>query len=304
MDFLKIDDISPAQLREILALSAQLKSEQQRGQFRDLLSHRTLLMLFEKNSTRTRISFETAMTQLGGHAIFLDHSRSQVSRGETMRDTGAAAGSMVDFIMARLNSHTDLRQLADGSPVPVINALTDLEHPCQALADLLTLQEKGKLFPERKICYVGDCDNNVAHSLLLAAAMMKLDVALVGPKKFAPSPDYVKKAKAFGVNVLVTTDPKAGLAGADAVYTDTWISMGMEKEKAARLKLFAPYQVNSKLMAYAKPDAVFMHCLPAHRGEEVSADVLDGPASVVFAQAQNRLHAQKGLLVWLSRQSK
>jgi ornithine carbamoyltransferase len=220
-----------------------------------------------------------------------------------MRDTGAAAGGMVDFIMARLHSHADLQSLADGSPVPVINALTDLEHPCQALADLLTLQERGQLTPGRKIAYVGDCANNVAHSLLLASAMMGLEVALVGPPSLAPSVAYVKKARALGAKVTVTTDCKIGLSNADAVYTDTWVSMGMEKEKAARLRLLTPYQVNSKLMAYAKREALFMHCLPAHRGEEVTADVLDGPSSVVFQQAANRLHAQKGLLTYLARSS-
>jgi ornithine carbamoyltransferase len=300
MDFLKITDITPAQLREILALSAKLKADYAKGRAPSLLEKKTLLMLFEKNSSRTRVSFETAMAQLGGHAIFLDTRASQTSRGETYYDTGAALGGMADFIMARLCHQTDLAELARGAPCPVINGLTDEEHPCQILADLLTLQELGKLKPGAKLAYAGDCDNNVAHSLMLGCAMIGMDVSLVGPKAAEPKKEYMEKARALGANVSFTSNVQSGLANSDVIYTDTWISMGDEKESKARLKLFAPYQVNSKLMAYAKPDAVFMHCLPAHRGEEVEAEVLDGAQSAVFQQANNRLHVQKGLLVWLA----
>ena len=300
MDFLKITDITPAQLREILAISSKLKADYAKGRAPSLLDKKTLLMLFEKNSSRTRVSFETAMAQLGGHAIFLDARASQTSRGESYYDTGAALGGMADFIMARLNSHADLEALASGSPCPVINGLTDEEHPCQILADLLTLQEKLGELKGRKLAYAGDCDNNVARSLMLGCAMMGMGVSLVGPQKAKPKAEYLKNAKAFGTNVSFTSDAASGLANSDIVYTDTWVSMGDEKEAAARLKLFAPYQVNSKLMAYAKPTAVFMHCLPAHRGEEVASEVLDGAQSIVFQQANNRLHAQKGLLVWLA----
>ncbi|MCL6088578.1 MAG: ornithine carbamoyltransferase [Candidatus Marsarchaeota archaeon] len=300
MDFLKITDITPVQLREILTLSAKLKADYSAGRAPSLLDKKTLLMLFEKNSSRTRVSFETAMAQLGGHAIFLDARASQTSRGETYYDTGAALGGMADFIMARLNSHADLEALASGAPCPVINGLTDLEHPCQILADLLTLQEKFGELKGRKLAYVGDCDNNVAHSLMLGCAMMGMEVSLVGPKEAKPKAGYLEKAKEFGANVSFTSDVASGVSGAGIIYTDTWVSMGDEKEAKARLKLFAPYSVNSKLMACAKPTAIFMHCLPAHRGEEVGAEVLDGAQSAVFQQANNRLHAQKGLLVWLA----
>ena len=306
MDFLQISDITPAQMHEILALSAKLKAEHASGVKHDLLSHLTLLMLFEKNSSRTRVSFETAMTQLGGHAIYLDTSRSQISRGETMRDTGAVLGGMADFITARLYRHSDLLELAKGSTAPVINGLTDLEHPCQTLADLLTLQEFGKLKAGGKLAFVGDCDNNVAHSLMVGAAMAGMSVSLVGPKEAEPKKEYMQSANSFAVSagsgqsVSFASDIPSGLADADVVYTDTWVSMGDEKESAARLARFAKYQVDSNLMSYAKSDAIFMHDLPAHRGEEVSAEVMDGPQSVIYPQAHNRLHAQKGLLAWLA----
>ena len=302
MDFLRMTDITPDQLREILSLSAKLKSDLKAGRFSDPLSHKTLLMLFEKNSTRTRVSFETAMAQLGGHAIYLDSARSQLSRGESLQDTGAVLGGMVDFIMARLFHHSDLEAISQASAVPVINGLTDAEHPCQVLADLFTMQEKWGSLKGRKLAFVGDCDNNVAHSLVAGCAMVGMDVSLLGPKEAEPKKKYMEKAKTFGTSVSFSSTPASALANCDAVYTDTWVSMGDEKESAARLKRFAPYQVNAKLMSYAKPAAIFMHDLPAHRGEEVSADVMDGPQSVIYAQAHNRLHAQKGLLVWLASQ--
>ena len=304
MDFLRITDITPAQLREILAIAAKLKAGLAKGSAPPLLDKKTLLMLFEKNSTRTRVSFETGMAQLGGHAIYLDSTRSQISRGETLYDTGAVLGGMADFIMARLYKHADLEELAKGALVPVINGLTDEEHPCQTLADLLTIQEKWGTLKGRKLAFVGDCDNNVAHSLMIGCAMMGMDVSLLGPKGAKPKDKYIEKAKSFKTAITFSSDPAMALAGADAVYTDTWVSMGDEKEAAARLKLFSPYQVDSKLMAYAKPGAIFMHDLPAHRGEEVSAEVMDGPQSVIYQQAHNRLHAQKGLLVWLLKSSR
>ncbi len=299
MDFLKITDITPSQLGEILSLSAKLKKEYKSGVINHSLEHKTLAMIFAKPSTRTRVSFEAAMTQLGGHAIYLDTSTSQVSRGETWQDTGHVLGGMADLITARLFKHSDLEALARASPAPVINALTDLEHPCQTLADLLTIQEKGLLTKGTKLCYVGDCDNNVARSLMVGAAMMGLDVTLVGPKEAKPKMEYMEKANSFGARVEFTSDIPSGVSGCDIVYTDTWVSMGDEKEAKERLACFSPYQVNAKLMSYAEPGALFMHDLPAHRGEEVSAEVMDGPSSIVYPQAHNRLHAQKGLLVWL-----
>jgi len=299
MDFLKISDASKPQLSEMLTLSALLKAKHKSGNGQPLLSGKTLLMFFAKNSTRTRVSFEAAMTHLGGHAIFLSMSDSQGSRGETLYDTGAAAGAMADFLMARVNSHSDVEELAKGCPVPTINGLSDIEHPCQALADLLTLQECGKLKAGAKLAFVGDCRNNVANSLLLACAMAGVSVSFAGPKKHAPLKEYVKEAKAFGVSVDFSTDAAEALCGAGAVYTDTWVSMGMEKHPASLVDEFSGYTVDAKMMSYAKDDAIFMHCLPAHRGCEVSDGVIDGPQSVVFRQAENRLHAQKGLLVWL-----
>jgi ornithine carbamoyltransferase len=207
---------------------------------------------------------------------------------------------MADFIMARVHTHSQLLELSDGSRVPVINGLSDLEHPCQALADLLTLSENGKLHKGSKLAFVGDCRNNVANSLLLACAMAGMDVSLTGPGNREPLAEYVEKAKKFGADVQFTTDANAAVDGADAVYTDTWVSMGSEETEAI-LQEFKNYTVTGDLMSKAKHDAIFMHCLPAHRGQEVSAEVIDGKRSVVFQQAENRLHAQKGLLAFLAK---
>jgi ornithine carbamoyltransferase len=289
-------------LGELVALSSELKAEKNAGKANHLLAGKTLVMCFAKNSTRTRLSFETAMTQLGGHAIFLSMADSQLSRGESLYDTGAIAGSMADFLMARVSKHTDLEELAEGCQKPTINGLSDLEHPCQALADILTLSENGKLKKGAKLAYIGDCSNNVANSLLMACAMCGLDVTLSGPKKYAPMPGYISAAKEFGVDVDFTENPHDAASNADAIYTDTWISMGMEGEAEMRLGEFEGYCVDSALMGAAKKDAIFMHCLPAHRGWEVAPEVIDGAQSVVFQQAENRLHAQKALLAWLSNQ--
>jgi len=299
MDFLKMSDIGPGQLQEILWKSLKLKQEWKRGEGKELLPGKTLLMLFSKNSTRTRVSFEAGMAQLGGHAIFLDLAKSQHARGESFFDTGGAVGGMADLVMARLHSHSDLEELAGGSQAPVINGLTDLEHPCQAVSDMLTLWELGKLKKGNRVVFVGDCGNNVANSLMVACAMAGLDISLVGPEEYGPREEYVKIAEGLGGNVIVSEDAIEGLEGADAIYTDTWVSVGNEGEAEGRLEKFAPYQVNQEMMGHAKPDAVFMHCLPAHRGQEVANEVIDGPQSVVFQQAENRLHAQKGLMVWL-----
>ena len=303
MDFLKFCDISESQLCEILGLSSRLKAANGNGGARAILKNKTLLMLFEKNSTRTRVSFEAAMTQLGGHAIFLNTGSSQSARGESYFDTGAAAGPMTDFIMARVHSHSSLEELAQGSPVPVINGLSDLEHPCQALADLLTLSELGKLGKGKKVAYVGDCANNVANSLACACAMSGTALSMSSPEGYEPNPAYLSLASKLGCDIRFAKDPAEAVKGADAVYTDTWVSMGDEAEEKKRLGAFAGYTVDNRLMGHAKKDAAFMHCLPAHRGQEVAPEVIDGPQSAVFRQAENRLHAQKGLLVWLSKHS-
>ncbi len=292
-------DISPKDLQDILWVSLRIKQELKGGTHEEMLKGKTLLMLFSKNSTRTRVSFETGMTQLGGHAVFLDMEKSQGSRGESFFDMGGSVGGMADLVMARLHSHQDIEKLAEGSAAPVINGLTDLEHPCQALSDMLTLWELGKLKKGGKLAFVGDCRNNVANSLMLACAMSGLEVSMVGPEGYAPKSEYVEMAQGFGCKVEHCADVEKGLEGVDAVYTDTWVSMGDEIEAKKRVEVLSPYQVDEKLMYYAKQDAVFMHCLPAHRGQEVTNEVIDGKQSVVFLQAENRMHAQKGLMCWL-----
>lgn len=284
-------------LREVLARAATLKAGQGTGRE---LAGRSLAMIFEKSSTRTRVSFEVAMTQLGGHAVFLSPKDTQLGRGETIADTARVLGRYVDAIMYRAFSHANMVELARCSGVPVINALDDLEHPCQITADLLTvLEHKGRL-EGLKLAYVGD-GNNVCNSLLLGAAMVGMDLAAACPPGYRPDPAIVAKAAelaaAGGVRSEVLTDPVQAVEGADVVYTDTWVSMGQEEEVAQRRKTFLPYQVNAALLSKAKPDAIFMHCLPAHRGWEVTDEVMEGRQSVVFDQAENRLHAQKAVLL-------
>jgi len=294
-DILSILDLPD--IREVLARAATLKAGQGTGRE---LAGMSLAMIFEKSSTRTRVSFEVAMTQLGGHAIFLNQKDSQLGRGETIPDTARVLGRYADAIMYRAFSHANMAELARFSSVPVINALDDLEHPCQIAADLLTVQEhKGRL-EGLKLAYVGD-GNNVCNSLLLGAAMVGMHAAAACPPGYQPNAGLAAKAKelaaASGVRSEVLTDPVKAVEGADIVYTDTWVSMGQEEEVAQRRKTFLPYQVNGALMAKAKEDAIFMHCLPAHRGWEVTDEVMEGPHSVVFDQAENRLHAQKAILL-------
>ncbi len=298
MDVLKISELEPRQIEEILNIAGRLKSEHKAGRISSPLQNRTLVMLFEKPSTRTRVSFEAGMAQLGGHAIFLDFGNSQISRGETMYDTGAVLGQYCDLIMARLYKHIDLEELARGSKVPVINGLTDLDHPCQALADLLIMKEKGKMHKGAKFVFAGDCGFNMANTLMVACTAVGMNVTLACPKESPVNQEYLAKAKSLG-NVEIVHDIMAAAKDADVVCTDTWISMGQEKEKEKRLKMFLPYQVNKKVMEAAKKDAIFMHCLPAHRGEEVSTEVIDGPQSVIYEEAENRLHAQKALMLYI-----
>jgi ornithine carbamoyltransferase len=267
-----------------------------------LLYGKTLGMIFAKPSTRTRVSFEAAMTQLGGHAIYLGISDLQLGRGETIADTARTLSRYLDGIMARLFEHGDIVELARYSSVPVINGLTDLHHPCQTLADLLTIREhKGKL-RGLKLAWVGD-GNNVCNSLLLGCSLVGMNISAACPRGYEPPAAIRKHARAnaskSGSKVEIMVNPEQAVTGADIVYTDVWISMGQEAEREKRLRDFKGYQVNSKLLAKAKHDAIFMHCLPAHRGEEVTEEVIDGPCSVVFNQAENRLHAQKAVLVSL-----
>ena len=284
----------------ILELAANIKNRAKAGEPYEPLRGRSLAMIFEKSSTRTRVSFEVGMTQLGGHALFLSPNDLQLGRGETIADTARVLSRYVDGIMYRAFRHEDVRELARHATVPVINGLDDREHPCQIVADLLTVQEKKGKLARVKLAYVGD-GNNVCNSLLLGAATVGMSMTAACPPGFEPDAEILEEArrvaKETGSSVEVVHDPVSGVRGADVVYTDVWVSMGQEKEKEKKEKAFRPFQINAKLLDHAKPDAVVMHCLPAHRGLEITDDVIDGPRSIVFDQAENRLHAQKAILV-------
>ncbi len=260
------------------------------------LAGRVLAMVFEKNSTRTRVSFDIAIRQLGGTPLILDSGTSQLGRGETVADTARVLGRMADAIMVRTDDHAKVEEMARYAGVPVINGLTDRSHPCQIVADLLTIVEHGKSLPGLKLAWLGDC-NNVMNSLVEAAGLLKFDMAIGTPQGYVPDPLYIDAARAAGSAITVTHDAAQAAQDADVVVTDTWISMGQEhaEQKLAEL---APFQVDARLMAKAKPDAKFLHCLPAHVGEEVTEDVFEGPQSVVFDEAENRIHAQKSVLLW------
>lgn len=297
--FIRDDDISWEEQAEILAMARALKAKPE--DFRQRLTGQTLGMLFSKSSTRTRVSFEAGMIQLGGHALFLPATSSQFGRGELPRDTAQVLSRYLDLIMVRTHSHEELRELAEHSNVPVINGLDELYHPCQALADLQTIEEQRGSLPGQTVAYVGD-GNNVAHSLMIASLMSGVSIKVITPSGYEPDEDATRRARTaarHGATLEVTQD-FAAVDGVDVVYTDVWTSMGQETESRLRLKAFAGFEVNDAMMARAKPDALFMHCLPAHRGEEVAASVIDGPQSVVYDQAENRLHAQKALLVFLA----
>ncbi len=260
------------------------------------LAGRVLAMVFEKSSTRTRVSFDVAMRQLGGSAILLDASTSQLGRGESIADTARVLSRMADAIMVRTDDHSKIEEVAHHAHVPVINGLTDLSHPCQIVADLLTVIEHRKALPGLELAWFGD-GNNVLNSILEAAALMKFNVRVATPQGYEPNPQFVKMARDAGSTVTLTTDAAEAARDADVLVTDTWISMGQEhaEEKLAAME---PFRVDSALMAKAKRDAIFLHCLPAHVGDEVSAEVFEGPQSVVFDEAENRIHAQKSILLW------
>jgi len=255
-----------------------------------------LALVFEKNSTRTRVSFDIAMRQLGGTVLILDSGSSQLGRGESIADTARVLSRMVDGIMLRTDDHAKIEEMAAHASVPVINGLTDMSHPCQIVADLLTVIEHGKALPGLEVAWFGD-GNNVLHSILEAAGLMKFNVRVATPAGYEPDPAFVELARAGGATVTLTQDAAAAARGADVIVTDTWISMG-QAHAEAKLAAMAPYQVNADLMALAKPDAVFLHCLPAHVGEEVTGDVFESAQSVVFDEAENRIHAQKSVLLW------
>ena len=286
-------------LMGLLELTGTLKNRAKAGETYAPLRGKSLAMIFEKASTRTRVSFEVAMTQLGGHAVNLTPADTQLGRGETIADTARVLSRYVHGIMYRAFRHTDMVDLARNATVPVINGLDDMEHPCQIISDLFTILEARNRLKGMRIAYVGD-GNNVCNSLLLGAAIVGAHVAAGCPKGFGPHPDVVREAERIGQNtdsdVRVVTDPTDAVNGADVVYTDVWVSMGMEKERETRERVFRPYQVNTALLAHATGNALVMHCLPAHRGLEIAAEVIDGPQSIVFDQAENRLHAQKAIL--------
>ncbi|WP_232699727.1 ornithine carbamoyltransferase [Brevibacillus daliensis] len=296
---LQIDEWNREELLALLALATEIKSMQKSGKPYQPLIGKTLAMIFTKSSTRTRVSFEVGMYQLGGKSLFLTDKDLQLGRGETISDTAKILSSYVDGIMIRTHAHQDVVDLAEYGSIPVINGLTDLYHPCQALADLLTIQEHKGILQGIKLAYIGD-GNNVINSLALASALLGLDIRVATPPGYEVSKEIADKVKEYaiesGSQVLFTNDPAEAVTGADVVYTDVWTSMGFEQENAKRMKDFASYQVNEKLVAMAKLDYLFMHCLPVHREEEVTTGVIDGPNSVVFEQAENRLHAQKALL--------
>lgn len=260
------------------------------------LAGRVLAMIFEKNSTRTRVSFDMAMRQLGGSAIVMEAGGMQLGRGESIADTARVLSRMVDAVMIRTDDHDKIEELASHATVPVINGLTDLSHPCQIMADLLTVLERGKALPGLEVAWLGD-GNNVLHSIVEAAGLMKFNVRIGVPDGYDPDPRFTAAAIAAGARITTHRDAATAVAGADVVVTDTWISMG-QAHAEAKLAAMAPYQVNPALMAGAKPDALFLHCLPAHRGEEVTDAVIDGPQSCVWDEAENRIHAQKSVLRW------
>lgn len=298
-DLLSVRDLTGGEIMEILTFARELKRRQKAGEPHALCRGKTLAMIFQKPSTRTRVSFEVAMWQLGGYALYLNAQDLQLGRGETIADTARVLSRYVDGIVVRTFAQTDVEEMARYADVPVINGLTDHEHPCQILADLLTVWEhKGRL-GGLKLAFVGD-GNNVAHSLLLGCARMGMEIAVATPPGYEPQPEVVEAARAdaaaAGGAVEVGHDPARAMEGADVVVTDVWASMGQEVERARRLTDFAPYQVNEQVVARAKPDFVFLHCLPAHRGEEVTAAIIDGPHSVVWDEAENRLHVQKAIL--------
>jgi ornithine carbamoyltransferase len=300
-DFIALDELSRAELDEILHISATLKRDLKAGRRQPLLAGKTMAMVFEKPSLRTRVTFEVGMTQLGGYAVYLTPADIRLGERESVADIARNLERWVDFIMARTFAHATIVELATCARVPVINGLSDLRHPCQVLSDCFTLLEHRGRLDGLRVAWLGD-GNNVANSWIAAATRFGFTLALACPPGYEPDAAIVTAARAAGASVLVTHDVAAAVAGADVLYTDVWTSMGQEGEAEVRRRAFAGYQINAAVLASARPDAVVMHCLPAHRGEEISSDVIDGPHSIVFDQAENRLHVQKGVLVWLHNQ--
>ena len=299
-DLLSIHDLTSEEVKQILNLAKELKSKQKAGIEHHLLKGKTLGMIFQKSSTRTRVSFEVGMYQLGGSALFLSGNDLQIGRGEPIKDTARVMSRYLDGIMIRTFNHDDVEEFAKYADIPVINGLTDLLHPCQVLTDLLTIQEyKGQNLKGLKLAYVGD-GNNMVHSLMYGCAKVGMHFAVATPKGYEPNPEVTAKAledaKVMGGSILVTNDRVEAVKDADIVYTDVWASMGQEAEHDARVKIFQDYQINTELMRHAKADAMVMHCLPAHRGEEISEEILEKHADEIFDEAENRLHVQKAIM--------
>lgn len=298
-DFLMLVDFKQEELRYLIDLAIDLKKKQKAGETHHILKGKTLGMIFEKSSTRTRVSFEVGMYQLGGQGLFLSGNDLQIGRGETIWDTAQTLSRYLDGIMIRTFAHRKVVELARGATIPVINGLTDLSHPCQALADFQTIYEQKGRLEGLKMAYIGD-GNNMVHSLMMGAAKLGMHMSIATPEGYEPDADIIEQTKAnaaeTGARIHICRDPKEAVDGADVIYTDVWASMGQEAEQKEREVAFKKYQVNDELVKYASSDYLFMHCLPAHRGEEVSESIIDGGRSIVFDQAENRLHAQKAIM--------
>ena len=301
-DLISIHDLSVGEVATILDVSRKLKKKLKLGEPHEYLKGKTLAMMFSKASTRTRVSFETGFHQLGGHPIYMTESTSQIGRGEPVKDTARVLSRFVDGIMIRTFSHAAVKELADYATVPVINGLTDLLHPCQALTDMFTIMEYKDVLKGRKLVYVGD-GNNMAHSLMFACAKVGMNMVCASPKGYQPDPQVVAQAKidaaVTGCTIKVQEDMFDAVKGADVLYTDVWTSMGEEAEREKRMKDLHDYQINQELLDAARPDAMVLHCLPAHRGEEITDEVIEGSHSAVFDQAENRLHVQKAIMALL-----
>lgn len=298
MNFTSMSDFTPEQVSGLLDSALDLKEKRRRGKVIRPLESKSLGMIFEKSSTRTRVSFEVAMTDLGGHSLYLNSRDLQLGRGETIEDTARVLSSYLHGIMIRAYSHETVRKLAQYSSVPVINALSDLEHPCQSLADLMTIRERFGQFAGLKFVWVGD-GNNVCNSMMLACALTGMRATVACPKGFEPDPDIVLEARGLDCSVDIVNDPVKAARDADVLYTDVWVSMGDEDERDERVRALKPFRINSDLVNEANSDAIVLHCLPAHRGEEITMEVMESPNSAIFDQAENRLHVQKALLLKL-----
>lgn len=305
-DLLKMDDLSKEDILDILNLADQLKYELKHNIPHKHLNGKTLGMIFEKSSTRTRVSFETGMYQLGGNALFLSSRDLQIGRGEPIEDTARVLSRFIQGIMIRTFSQKEVETLAKYSSIPIINGLTDDEHPCQVLADLMTIREYKNILEGLNVCYIGD-GNNMAHSLIVGTLKVGMNFSIACPKDYMPKECYINRGKELaaleGTNFTITTSPADAIKNADVVLTDVWASMGQEEEANARIKAFAGFQINNELMASAKANAIVLHCLPAHRGQEITADILETHADEIFDESENRLHAQKAVLVKLMKKN-